>query len=357
MIVFLGPENHGNWIRETANKRGEEFRILSACGKITEHVREVLQIPCQYMVFDMEQYGDSADVLADQIVKSSHANNAEVIVYAPGYSVKSYVITALLERQVKNFILSTNLSDQKEELIRCLEGTYELPGKGSEEKPLEEEQKERRTPVAVQNIGIVGVVPRMGTTTQALQIVKYLQFYGYNACYIAMNSHQYVELLLKWMESVKREEHLGNAVYGSVDLFYDEKKLQNARKQSYDYYIYDYGAYQEQEFHKDSFLEKDLQVIVCGSSPQEMEQTYPVIKNTFYNEAHYIFNLTPEADQRDILNLMEEKAGRTYFASYTPDPFVFSNAEFYKRLLPLENREREEPKKKGIFRRMGRRKN
>ena len=354
MIIFLGPENRGDWIRETADKREEEFRILPVRGKIAEQVSEVLQISCQCMVFDIEQYGDPADVLADQIVKLSRANNAKVIVYAPGSSTESYALAAVVERSVKNFILSTTLSDQKEEMARCLNGTYQLPGKEFKAGLLKERQERRGAGNMLQTIGIVGVLPRIGTTTQALQIIKYLQFSGYSACYIEMNCHRYVELLMKWMGSVKLEEPLGNAVYGNVDLYYDEKKLQNARKQSYDYYVYDYGAYQEQGFHKDSFLEKDLQVIVCGSSPSELEQTFPVIKNTFYDESHYLFSLTPEADQRDLLEMMEEKAERTYFAPYTPDPFVLSNAQFYQQMLLLEKTEQKKPKKKGLFGRKGR---
>lgn len=355
MILFFGPENRGDWIREAVRKRGDEVRIIPAKGKVAEHVEEALAFPCNFMVFDVEQYTDPAEILAGQITRLSGANNAEVIAYAPGYSVDSQIVSALLQAQVRRFILSTVLADQKVELAQCLEGRYELPGKKAEESNLRSEGNETQEHVSVQTVGVVGVLPRIGVTTQALQIIKYLQFHGCRACYIEMNSHQYVEQLLQWMGNAKREDALGNAVYGNVDLFYDGKKLQNARKQGYEYYVYDYGAYQERGFQKESFLEKDLQVVVCGSSPPELSQTLQVLKNTFYDEARYLFSLTPEADWEDLLAMMEEKAERTYFSTYTPDPFVFSGAETYQKLLPLEGRRREKPERKGFFWRKGKR--
>ena len=41
-------------------------------------------------------------------------------------------------------------------------------------------------------INIAGVIPRMGTTTMSLQLVRFLQENGYDACYVEMSRQDYI---------------------------------------------------------------------------------------------------------------------------------------------------------------------
>lgn len=44
----------------------------------------------------------------------------------------------------------------------------------------------------------------------------------------------------------------------------------------------------------------------------EFEKTYELIKSNFYNDVFYIFNFTSEAEKKDIKELMEDKADKTF---------------------------------------------
>ncbi|QNM08302.1 hypothetical protein [Wansuia hejianensis] len=350
MITYIGPESRGKWMEEEAARWGESFRMVPERTKIADHVNAILDVKCDYMIFDIEQYADSADVLASQILSVHQVNNAKVIIYAPGYRPTSNVIVALLGKQFKNYIFGVNLSDQKDELGKCLNGYYDthsIKEFGYVEPVLQEEAAKEY--LNFHNIGVVGANPRMGTTTQAIQIIKYLLLMGYKACYIEMNGHHYVETLKDWYE-VTCDDNLGKITYCSVDMFYDLTKLQSVLKQGYDYYVYDYGVYNDPDFNKISFLERDFQIFVCGSGPDELEKAYQVLRNSFYNDVYYIFNLSPESDRTELLELMEDKQEQTFFSPYTPDPFVYCNSDIYQKMVPVENRNTPETEKKRFFR-------
>lgn len=95
--------------------------------------------------------------------------------------------------------------------------------------------------------------------------------------------------------------------------------------------IYDFGH----DFSVTEWLEKDIRILVCGSSPYELDccsefllkgsQSYTshIISN---NKVHYIFSFVPEEDMDDIKELMESEGDHTYFSAYTPDAFTLNAA-------------------------------
>lgn len=94
------------------------------------------------------------------------------------------MIEKLLNAGFKNFILATSLAKQYEEYSKCLEGYYEE--NGIDIKAAEEPQQIIRQ--KVKTIGIAGTIPRIGTTTTSLQLVKYIESRGYNAAYVEINT-------------------------------------------------------------------------------------------------------------------------------------------------------------------------
>lgn len=160
-----------------------------------------------------------------------------------------------------------------------------------------------------------------------------------------MNSHSYVEELAESYSDVKRDKDIGMVTYQQVDMYYRLDKLQDVRKKEYDFFVYDYGCYNEPGFNKVSFLERDVQVFVVGSKPGEFDRTYDVIKNNFYNNVFYIFNYVAESEKKDLLELMEDKAECTFFADDIRDPFTYSASGIYEKIFPVKTRNQENKKK------------
>lgn len=265
MILFVGSEEKGHFIREVAKSYQWNAAFVHPKLDIFSQVQEILQYPdCKVIVYDVEQYVMNAQEIADEIRKIQLANNAVPVIYAPGYNPKSDLVMHLTYQGIKAYIFSDNLTEKKEELRAAIEG------KTTDYFPVEEEPEEvaeKKVAGAAKAIGIAGAVPRMGTTTQAIQLVKYLMYKGYKACYIQMNNHGYVEELMDAYEGVEEEKLIGKAVYQEVDMYYKLEKLPEVLKRDYDYFVYDYGVFSDRDFNKISFLEKDLQIFTVGTKP------------------------------------------------------------------------------------------
>lgn len=354
MILFVGKqEKAGGWMEDVAKRHGWEAAYVPASFNIQTQVDQILSYSaCKVIIYDIEQYSQPAKEIAEVIHRIEQANQAKVVIYASGYNPKSTIIMELLYHGIKYFIYGAYLTDKKEELDRCIKGETEAHEEQANREPIDEVTIER---TACKTVGIAGAVPRMGTTTQAIQFVKYLIFAGWKACYIEMNSHGWVEELAEAYADVSLDGEIGKATYQGVDLFYRPEKLPEVLKLGYDYYVYDYGVYSDQDFNKISFLEKDIQIFVVGTKPGEFMKTYHLIENNFYRNVVYIFNFVREDQEeyKEIYDLMGDKRETTYFAPDCRDPFHYSNAKLYSQILPVEpgKEQREVKRKKGFWKR------
>lgn len=362
MILFVGNKEKGFFCEEIAETRKDEFQYITADLRIENQAEHILRFKeeATAIVYDIEQYANEPEEIVKWIIRIQDAIGVKSIIFAAGYSPSSNVIKLLHDAGIKNFIFSIYLGDQKEDLEYCLDGYFE--SFGYEEKrgitfsevTVDEEEEERKKTKA-KCIGIAGAIGRMGTTTQAIQMVKYFHYSGYKAAYFEMNQHHYVEDLKEAYEQVEHDEDVGRVTYMKVDMYYRIDRLQEVLNMDYDYLVFDYGVFSENGFSKISFLEKEIQIFVVGSKPGgEFEKTYEVVKNNFYNNVFYIFNFVAKTEQEDLLELMDEKADVTFFAQDAKDPFSFAGeGSFYEKMLPVETKNKDATKKHKLF---GRRK-
>lgn len=361
MIIFVGNKEKGFFCEEIAERRNMEMQYIGAELHIENQAENIPKYKeeASVIIYDLEQYVDEPDEIVRWVIRIQDALGIKSVIFAPGYSPQSNVIQALYNSGISNYIFSVYLGEQKEDLELCLDGYYESFGYEEKrgisftvQKVDEEDTEGEKTKVKC--IGIAGAIARMGTTTQAIQLVKFFQYFGYKAAYFQMNTHHFVENLKEAYEQVEHEEEVGRVTYMKVDMYYRIDKLQEVlQKKNYDYIVFDYGVYSENGFNKISFLEKEMQIFVVGSKPGgEFESTYEVLKNNFYNNAYYIFNFVPKSEHRDILELMEEKENMTFFAEEAKDPFSFAGMEtIYEKMIPIEPQFKKTTKKRKIFER------
>lgn len=358
MIIFVGTKERGFFCEDVAIKIGTTCEYIEANIHIENQIKDIMDYKekCEYLIFDIEQYADDAEVIIDWILKIRDAVNCKIIIYAVSYSPQSELVSGLYEKGIKNYIFSSYLSDKKEDLELCINGYFENFGYEDKrgisfnaEEEQSEDEENRKT--LTKTIGIAGSIKRMGTTTQALQIVKYLLFKGYKAAYYEMNNHKFVEAVADAYSDVDKDDIDGVVKYQKVDMYYKADKLKEVQNKDYDFIVYDFGVYSDHDFNKVSFLEKDIQIFVVGSKPDEFSKTYNVIKNNFYNNVFYIFNFTSDTEKKDLLELMEDKSEYTFFADTAKDPFTFGNPEIYEKMIPLSSVKEEKVEKRGFFRR------
>lgn len=95
MIIFVGVQSRGYFLTETAKRKGEKVTYVTENLSILKQRDQILQENGEYIIFDIEQYTDASDVLADEIRKLVRAKGWKVIVYAPGYDPDSRIIKEL----------------------------------------------------------------------------------------------------------------------------------------------------------------------------------------------------------------------------------------------------------------------
>lgn len=175
----------------------------------------------------------------------------------------------------------------------------------------------------LKTIGIAGAQSRIGTTTQALQILGYLQMMGNLVCYVEMDQygHHFVSDLQNAYDDV---QVIGEKVLYQHLEFYEMSAIKELIKKDYGFIVKDFGAADDPAFNQASFLESDIRIFVCGAKPDELPKAYNIMSNPLYDDARYIFSFVPKEDHKELKELMADDAVRTFFAEYTPDPFVYS---------------------------------
>lgn len=335
-VLFVGSLQKGYFIEETHDVKytGEHLTI-------TEQINEILSAEIySCIVIDVSQFSQLHSELVSEIIKIRTAKNCQIIIMAVGFSSKSLLIKSLRENGFEFFIFSPILSHQKREFNDAVAG---ISTAFNDEEFIEQTVDSNSTPAPEKRksntIAVVGAGSRIGTTTQAIQMVKYLLLNGFTAAYIEMNNNHYVERLKRLYSVSEGEEEIGRVTYQSVDMFYKKEKIADILKLEYDYLIYDFGAFTDKTFNLINFLEKDISVIVGGVKPNEIDNITDLISKTLINDVFYIFSFSHTSEHPDVLDLMEEKAQRTSFAIYSPDPFLYSadSNTIYEKIITLKS--------------------
>ena len=177
MIIFVGTRERGFFCEDVASKIDTACEYVEANIHIDSQVKQIMDYKekCEYLVFDIEQYADDAEVIIDWILKIRDAVNCKIIIYAVSYSPQSELVSGLYEKGIKNYIFSSYLSDKKEDLELCINGYFENFGYEDKrgisfnaEEEQSEDEENRKT--LTKTIGIAGSIKRMGTTTQAYRL-------------------------------------------------------------------------------------------------------------------------------------------------------------------------------------------
>ncbi|MCL1829875.1 MAG: hypothetical protein FWG21_00425 [Oscillospiraceae bacterium] len=187
-------------------------------------------------------------------------------------------------------------------------------------------------------IGVIGAGRRVGTTTQALQIVQYLKTNGYSAAVIEMNQTGHLLSHLRFMPEHMQMQHIQDSNHftiNNIDIYRMPRSIIEA-KSLYDYVVCDYGDRSDTDIT--SFLERDVKVVVGCIKPYEVKLLEPFF-SIDSKDLNYIYSFVDRSLWDDIRDEMGSAADRTYFAGYAPDIFRYaSDNHIYEKILPETNR-------------------
>jgi len=198
----------------------------------------------------------------------------------------------------------------------------------------------------------MGVCSRIGTTTQALQIVKYLQTKGKKACYLSMTGVPLTEWkeLFGGEETDKADVELSRIRVRGVDMFFDPAKILKIEAEGYQYIVYEYGSLSNTKQNSQTeAMSKDIRIVVAGIKPGETEGLEKVFSSMVGNATYYIFSFVPESEKQNVLKNQGSMAEKTVFAAYTPDPFQLNLKTPYEKVIRAVKEQKTDKKKFRLF--------
>lgn len=314
----------------------------------------------EHIIIDITGITDTEDDIVDSIVAIKSMYSIRIIIVALGYTYGNSTLARLFNEGIYNFVTATTKNEQEKELFECISGDGKqykdsirfrqaLQTNNSKDKVIiKKEYKKLKQCVT---IGVVGSQEHIGTTTQSLLITQFLNNLQLNVCYIQANEKSDIEQIDKLFSVEKKENFIS---YGNIDM-YSQDKTVNAIEKGYDFYIYDMGILENKDI--DHFITKDIKIVVAGSKPWEQDNVVKIF-NTLgvLKDINFIFNFTPELQQKALIKNMGVYGVKTYFSKYAPNPFESDvNDEIYHKIFKDFIAEKSSKievlstKKKGIF--------
>lgn len=322
MIAFIGASDSRYIVSEILKNLDEEYDDLSGQMVRLDDLQSLL-LAKEYskIIVDLEFLGEEPQKIAALFRKLREVSTAEYIFIAKGYALDSVLIQSLRNAGFLKYVSAKTIGEQKEQLVDCLNGK----DNAQELDRLQQLHHMDDDPVQVKDgasktVAFCGCQSRIGTTTQAIQFAKYLQFLGLSVCYIEANDNHHIEEIPTLYEIQYHDKTLSMIRFHDLDLYYNVFKIAEIYEKQYDVYIFDFGVFPKNNLLP--FLEKNLKVVVSGSKPWELDNSLQVLRELQDSkEIQYIFSFTEREIRDELQKSMKEKQDNTFFCEYSPDMF------------------------------------
>ena len=185
------------------------------------------------------------------------------------------------------------------------------------------QKSQQRSGSRTLKIAVIGAMRRIGTTTVALQLVKYLNDQEeHAAAYLQYNNSDFItdlkEICCADVDPAKPDK----ITFANTDIFSDPRKVNGIISSGYQYIVYDYGDIKS--ISQSSAFEKDIIIIVGGAEPDEIRAMTAAMEVFNQKNVFYFFNFTPLSDREELLDMMEGYRNKTFFLDYIPDKFCYN---------------------------------
>lgn len=361
-VLFIGQEVNGALIEEICKALNLEFDIIShimQIEKVTENLiaRKFKDENTYFdiILFDGDFFIDDSEMIVSEIVKiRNFFSGTDIMMFMPNFSPQSKLCQECRKNDIRKFLISGAGDNLKNQFQKLVTNFTEVNPRAFELELENELGKEAEAKQGLITIGVCGTSERIGTTTQALQIVQYLNFIGYKACYIEAGERTYLDN----NNLTNREEEVGficKYAKWKLELFDDswEKgiEIENVpmypqeeglkKRNEYDYLVFDYGCVWGNSFPKTAYLKDDIQIVVSGVKATEFDMLEPFIDNMVFSQSKFIFSFATDKiiedfKERIAKNTMDFYKLPYFFANSTPSYFELTNPALYEKVLGIK---------------------
>lgn len=308
------------------------------------------------IVIDVDFVTGDVDSILNELKKVNIATTSRIIVLV-AEKVISDVLIEELSPEIQDFVTGGFDAEIKKELIQIFgQNNEQIPPKPTSDpvgqKLNKPEQLFEKSVHKTIMIAVAGALHRIGTTTQALQIVKFLAMQNKSVCYVEMNGYNYLSVFPDMYDNIVEDTSIGCIHFEGVQMYYKPQNIDDIIKQEYDFIVYDFGVFSDANLVQ--FLEKDIKIIVCGAKPYELYPMGDVFTQLDEKEVYYLFSFVHANDVLAVSTSMGSKCKYTFFPAYTPSLVNYSSdnikmhQSIFGKYLTSQDKE-EKPVKRGFF--------
>ena len=329
-VIYIGELTENNRvIRDVCDEMGvvlefsKDLNVFDVDVIIPDLSFVKKNMPDDFIKFLKENYNSKVIIYAP---KTDYIDEALKLCYTNGFTnvIRDY-LSAGVRKKLKEY-----LSQERSVII---------------EQPISVPKSDDPMNGITKKIGVIGIMPRIGATTQTVQLVRMLSTLGKKACYIQENASAFLDSMELFFSDVKKENERGRLVYQDI-FFYKDKNY--AYSQNYDYLVFDYGNCAELEQLPADFYANDIRIVVCGGNAEEVAALTRFSNQLYRDESiSFVFSFIDPDDRSEVLDLMGDRRERVFFAPFTPDCFRLyeDSAKLYHELLGFKEEQTSKSKR------------
>jgi hypothetical protein len=360
MVAYISSVKYNSIISSVVKEKDE----IIAHNLINDHVNLYKYIQANVTLFSGYDYFivdiSAVDDVDDDIIKALEMYRTfneltRIIIVSPNRRAGNELLAKIFSLGINNIAASFDQLELREELTKCMSET----GKSFKEaiifkdvsNALNSELKEIKKIVEKVTIGFASCQNRIGCTHNAILMALALRKKGYIVAIAEMCCKSLA--FNKIRNSFNKQLQNNFFSIDGLDFYPDANKhtLVEIKQKAYNFIIIDFGNYSD--FETEDYFKCHEKVMVTGSKPWEIEylsEFLSIYDDETLSSINYIFNFTPEINQKEIkrnLKLHNGEKLKAYFQDYTPD--LFNTFTFKELDKILKDYLIEKKQKKGIF--------
>ncbi|WP_027626232.1 hypothetical protein [Clostridium lundense] len=274
-----------------------------------------------YFAIDLKALKDTENEIIEAITAFKAMYDSRIIIFAEGLKREDELISRLIEEKIYNVIISKEIQEIKDEILKCLSHI----GKTEEDWNLKENNENQYT-FNHKNIkiAVAGVLSRVGTTTTAFNMARFLFNSGAKVSYTEANDCGHLKEIAAYYEFLKVENYYR---YKGVE-YYPNKQFPN----DVNCQIFDLGSLNKGNIA--IFKSCDIKILCSGSKPYELIETYEAINSIKDVDYNILFSSISDEENLKIRKSFENSNDNIHFLKYSPSLFDGKiNEDIYREII------------------------
>jgi hypothetical protein len=283
---------------------------------------------CTQIVIDLKAITDKEEELLNGITAFKAIYNARIVIIAEGLENNSELLKKLIDIEIFNLITADKIEFLRDEIEKCLIGdgmSYQDCLKFLDN--ITDNYKSKSYNFTGENIIIVvaGVMPRVGTTTVAMNLSNYLASIGAKVCYVEYNMSEHLRTIAMFYDGLADK---GNYCEFKGVRYYNYQRID----QSYNFIVYDLGVLTNKNIK--FFNDSNIHILCSGSKPYELRSMYRIGNEILDIDVNVVLNYISSRGKEKVEKLLNELEKRYYYLENSTDLFnSMINRDVYNEII------------------------